>query len=126
MEIFNTREIAAGIWLGILIVLALALPGVRKSLSNVVKAFFKRAILVPLGLMMAYIIGIIYGLHELGLWELEQLKTTVMWVFTVGMFTFFRINKIADDPHYFSTALKDNFKIILVLEFIVTFYTFSL
>lgn len=126
MEIFNTREIATGIWSGIVIVVALASPSVRKSLFDVVKAFFTKGILIPLGLMLVYIVGVIYELHELGLWGIEQLKPTILWVLTAGFFTFFSLNKIADNQNYFSTALKDNFKIILILEFIVTFYTFSL
>ena len=38
----------------------------------------------------------------------------------------FRIPQIAEDKHYFSNAIKDNFKVFAVVEFIVAFYTFKL
>jgi hypothetical protein len=40
--------------------------------------------------------------------------------------TFFNINKAAEDEHYFKNVILDNIKFILILEFIINFYSFSL
>ncbi len=124
MDIFNNREIAIGIWFVILILWGLSNPPIKKSMLQVVSAFFNIKIQIPLSLMTIYIGFLVYGLHELGLWTMTQLKNTIMWSGSVAAMSLFRMNDIVNDHSYFRTAIKDSFKIIVVIEFVIAFYTF--
>jgi len=126
MDIFNTREVAIAIWLAIVIAWGSTKPSVRGAASAVLKTFTQRLILVPLGFMAVYICFIVYGLYEMGLWDVGQLKNTILWSVSVAAVSLFNVNDIAEDPHYFRKAIKDNLKLIAVFEFVVAFYTFSL
>ncbi len=78
--------------------------------------------------MLIYILIMIYVLHEVGLWKVgfSQIKATLLWFFFVGILAVFRADQLSKDPHYFRNEVKDNISLIVVLEFILTFYTFNL
>ena len=76
--------------------------------------------------MFAYVSIVLFALYTADLWNATQLKNTILWTFSVAAVSMFRIPQIADDEAYFRKALMNNFKIIVVLEFLVAFYTFSL
>ncbi len=126
MEIFNNREIALAIWLSIGMVLASSRRSIREAFHGIWKAFFRRPILISLGLMVSYIALVVFGLHETGLWNLGLLKNTVLWSISVATVSLFRIPQIAEDERYFRRVIKDNFKVIAVFEFVVAFYTLPL
>lgn len=123
MDIFNNRELALAFWITVAIAFAASRHETRHSFREVWRAFSRRQILIPLSLMAAYVILVVVALHAIGLWHVGQLKNTILWTMTVAVFAFFRIPKIAADEHYFRNAIKDNFKIVAVLEFVVAFYT---
>lgn len=126
MGIFNNREIAIGIWAVVFFLWCLIKPTIRSSLVQIASAFFNIKILLPLGLMTTYIGFLIYGLYELELWTINQLKNTVLWSVSVAAVSLFRVTDIKNTSSYFKAAIKDNFKLIIVLEFIIAFYTFPL
>lgn len=76
--------------------------------------------------MMSYISCIVFILAMLGLWDISQLKATIYWSFSVGALTLFRISKISKEEANFTDAIRDNFRVIVVVEFVVVFYTFNL
>ena len=76
--------------------------------------------------MYAYIFLIVFLLYCVGFWDINHIKDTVFWSVSVATVSLFRISTIADDDHYVRNAIADNFKIIVILEFIVNVYTFSL
>jgi hypothetical protein len=77
-------------------------------------------------LMIAYVAMIVWALSSIGMWEIRQLKDTIVWFVVVAATWFFRLPKDADDIVYFKEALVDNIKLIVVIEFIVSFYTGSI
>ena len=126
MNTFNNREIALAIWLIVGIVFVLSQKPIREGFQGVWKTFCQRLILVPLGLMVCYIIFVVFGLHKIGLWDMCLLKNTVLWSISAATVSFFRIPQITEDEHYFRNTIKDNFKFIALIEFVVAFYTFPL
>lgn len=126
MDVFNNREIAILIWAILFLGWCLSQDKIRSSLKTVIKAAFSRLLLKVYGAMLLYIFAMIYCLHEMAIWEHGQTKNTVIWIFSVALISLFRSNSIMEDPHYFRTAIKDNLNLIIVLEFILTFYTFNL
>lgn len=126
MDILNNREIATGVWLLAFFIWASTKKEVRESFRAVVAVFLSRFILVPVILMVSYIALLLIGMESIGLWENHQVKNVVFWFFTAAMYSFFKVTKAAEDKHYFSHAVRDNLKIIVVLQFVISLYTFSL
>lgn len=126
MEALNNREVASAIWLLIFAAWAFSKREVRSAFGTVLDAFTKKVILVPFSLLISHTLASVWALNQIGLWDFTQTKNTLLWFVGVAAVSFFRINKIADDRHYFKNAIKDNLKIIVFIEFLVTFYTFPL
>ena len=126
MDILNNREIATGFWALVFLIWASTKKEVRESFRAVVATFLSRFIVVPVILMVLYITLLLIGMESIGLWENHQIKNVVFWFFTAAMYSFFKVTKAAEDKHYFSHAVRDNLKIIVVLQFIISVYTFSL
>lgn len=126
MEAFNNREIASAIWILLFAAWAFSKKDVRPAFGSVLDAFAKRVVLVPFSLLILHTLAAIWILCQLGMWDSSQIKNTILWFISVAAVSFFRIHEIADDRHYFKNAIKDNLKIIVLLEFLVTFYTFNL
>ncbi len=125
-EIFNNREIAIGIWVLILIVLCLRKSSIRNSFSEVLNAFFKKPIVVSFVIMALYTFVIAYLLAKIKLWNVGQLKNTILWYICVASVSLFKLNSISEDPYYFKNELKSQIKLIVIIEFVVSFYSFSL
>ena len=85
-----------------------------------------RQILIPVAVMVSYVLIIIYLLSQIDLWRTDQIKNSIVWFFSVALISMFGINNIKDNPHYFKNTLKNNLKIIVIIQFIVSVYTFSL
>lgn len=126
MDVFNNRELATGIWLTILAGWCFTQPTIRSSLRDIIKAFLVRTILIPFVLMTLYIVIVVFLLDKVGLWELHQLKNTVVWYISTATVSFFKINSISEDSHYYKNTVKDNLKLLVVLQFLISFYTFNL
>lgn len=125
-EIFNNREIAVGIWSCIFLVWCIRNAELRDSLKGVFSAFLHKAIVIPFILMVIYVSLLVYFLFDIGLWNISQLKNTILWFLFVASMSFFTINKIDEDAPYFRESLKSHIKSIALLEFIIAFYSFSL
>lgn len=126
MNLFNNREIATAIWLLIIFILMLFKRDIRKSLFNVLKAFFKIKILTSIILMIAYTAGIVFLLNMANLWNTSLLKDTVVWFCFTGIVMSFDLVTSKKDQNLFRKIIIDNIKIVIIIEFIVNTYTFSL
>ena len=122
----NDREIASLIWLGIALLVCILHPSIRPALGGVAKALFQRQIVVVVALLYAYLGLTVWFLHLIGLWDWDQLKNVFLWSLAVGFASLFRISSIADEPHFFRTWLADNLKVIVVVEYFVSFYALPL
>jgi hypothetical protein len=126
IENFNSREIAIGIWVSIFFIVSLFENKIRKSYQNIITVFFNRKIIFPFIIMIFYVFISIFILDKNNLWQEHQIKNSVLWFISSASITFFRINEIKNPEKFFKQALKDNFKVIILLEFIISFYTFGL
>jgi hypothetical protein len=122
-EIFSTREIALIIWFCIFIIAAVFLLK-PKAFFNLLIQFFNYKIQIPLLLMFGYIAGITFIFYKAAIWNTDLLKDTIIWSLTSAAILFFNVNK-AKDSTYFIPILLENLKSVVLLEFIINFYTFS-
>lgn len=126
MDLFNNREIAILIWSALLIAWALTKQSIRKAIARVFRTALTKPLVTVYGAIAAYIMAIVYGLHAAYLWDLSQLKPTIIWASSIALISAPRAHKIMDDLDYFKRAIRDNINLIIVLEFILGFYTFPL
>lgn len=129
MDIFNNREIAIGFWLLVISVYVLLSPKmveVRSSFRHLLSAFSVRQIMSVLGLMVAYMMFVVYFLYEMDLWNTDQIKNTIFWCVSVGFMSLFKIESIKKDKSFFKHSVLDNFKLLAILQFVVGVYTFPI
>lgn len=95
---------------------------IRHSLAGVLKCFFKWKILLPVALMLLYICCFVWLFYKVNLWDWSLLKDTIFWAGAalVMLFNYERIGK--DLKKY----LKDQFGLIIILEFVAGFYAFNI
>lgn len=122
--IFNNREIALLLWIT-LIVLAVVVSKLRKSLVPIFKILTGKMFLIIFSLFGAYLYGIILLLKNLEVWQTSNLKDVLFWLFSVGLILVFKINE-AKINAYFKGIFLSAIKWTIVLEFIVNLYSFSL
>ena len=126
MNLFNNREIATAIWLLVIFILMLFKRDIRKSILGVFKAFFEIKILTSVFFMIAYTTGIVFVLYQINLWNISLLKDTVVWFCFTGILISFYSVTSKREQNLFRKIIVDNIKIVIIIEFIVNTYTFSL
>ena len=122
----NNREIATAIWLAVFFLWALSIKEFRHSIPGLLKTFFNGTIIIPLLAMLLYIVFMIMAFKKVGFWDVSATKDTILWTLGSAFATYFSLNKVAQDSTYFKNAILDNIKFVLILEFVVNLYSFSL
>ena len=124
--IFNNREIATIIWLFLFALFALKSKDDRVSFAKLLKTYLSVKILLPIFFMAIFLVGIIYLLNRGGLWNVMLLKDTILWFFLVGQLTMFKYVMVPNGNIPIKNQFLENLKLIVVFEFIVNLFTFSL
>ncbi|GAA0879286.1 hypothetical protein GCM10009119_22540 [Algoriphagus jejuensis] len=124
-EIFSNREISLLIWIGILILFLLAQKATRNSWANVVRLLFGKYFIGIYLTLGVYLYGIFSLLKLLNFWTSADIKDSIFWLFSVAFVLVFSVNK-AKDSNYFKAIIIDTMKMIVVLEFVINFFTFGL
>ncbi|PIT87069.1 MAG: hypothetical protein COU31_04835 [Candidatus Magasanikbacteria bacterium CG10_big_fil_rev_8_21_14_0_10_40_10] len=126
IEQLNNRELATLTWLFLFLLWVAFRKDSRDSISNLLKSFFHKKIITPIFLMGVYMSAIIYVLSKVGLWDLFLLKDTLYWFLFVGFALLFNSNTaIYNKKDYFRKIIVDNLKLVVLIEFIVNFYTLN-
>jgi hypothetical protein len=122
----NTRETAILIWGCIMISALIIFPKTREPLGSLLRAFSQRRVMQVLVILSIYVGLMIWFLHAVGVWGPDQIKNTVIWIFSVALVAIFRSNKISDETKYFLQLITDNFKVLAFVQFLVNLYTYPL
>lgn len=125
LNTLNGREKAVLVWLVIFILWAVSQKNIRKSLFDVLKSFFQIKIFSVFVAMFAYIFLILWLLYSVQIWNIELTKDIVFWIFGSAIVLLMNTNKATQDDNHFKKILKDNLKLIIVLEFVVVLYAFN-
>lgn len=124
-DIFTTREIAIFIWFLIISFLILLKKEIRIACINIIKCVFNKHIIIPFCILILYSV-IIALILNFKINMLKFLKDIILWVIFVGVpFAFSSINKKVDKKYFINYAIN-NIKIIAILEFIISTFTFKL
>ena len=122
----DNRELAFLIWGIVAITFLFINKGFRHSILNIFKILFSGNIIITTIFMFLYVIIMIYGLHSISFIDATLYKGTIFWILFVALPSFFRANKANQEKDYFKKYAKNNFKVILVLEFLTNLYVFNL
>ncbi len=125
-DMFNSREIATGCWLGLGLIWTLSQASVRKALWGVVRTFFRRQILGPVCVMALWSGISVRLLAAIDLWDVSLLKDTMLWFCLSAMAMSMRLATSKADEDVFWKVVGENFKVVILLEFLINTYTFSL
>lgn len=123
---FNNREISTMIWLLLALLWSLRHKNIRSSLIDLIKAFFKIKIIVSILAMVIYVAIIIQFLIKSNFWEVSMFKDTTWWFIGIGFVTLIEAVTKQGKKDFFKKLLLDSIKLVIILEFIVNLYSFSL
>lgn len=126
LDSFNNREKAIIIWALIVLVWVIFHKSVRISIFRVLRTLFQRKIALVLAVMLLYVGLLVLVFYKMRLWDVFLVKDTAFWILGVALVLLVNTNGATRDENYFKKIVLDNLKLILVLEFIVNLYVFSL
>ncbi len=125
IDSISNREMALLIWIVILLLWMLSSNSVRKSLSNVLKVFFVWKIVSLYAIFCLYASSLTWLSYKADFFDLGLLKDTIIWTLGTAVIMVAQSIKVTNWG-YFREIVKDTLKWTIVLEFINSFYTFSL
>ena len=125
-EVFNNREIAVGIWVMLAVAISVFTKPVRQFLKSVFPILFCRKFVVFYIVFLSYFGLMTYGLYAIGFWDSSLLKDTIFWVLFLELPLFVKTIEKAKDNHFFAQLIKENIALIVIIEFILNFWTFGL
>jgi hypothetical protein len=126
MEIFSSREIAIGFWLAVFILWALWYRPTRFAAANVLRAAAKPKLIVPVITGAVLTFAIAWFLHRIRLWTQAELKDTIVWFLFTGVALTFRGVNPPNPSRVVRNIIHDAIKATVLVEFVVSTYTFSL
>ncbi|MGV7929182.1 MAG: hypothetical protein AB2L13_09785 [Spirochaetota bacterium] len=125
MEPLNNRELAICVWVAFALIFAVFKPDIRTSISKALKTLFSLKLITPFLLLAVYVTVCVSLLNIIGLWKTHQIKNTLIWFITVGSISFLKLNESLQDDAYFKKLILKNIKVLVILQFIFSFYVFS-
>ncbi len=122
---FNNREIALISYLILFVFWTLTQKKIRKSIGGLVKTLFAWKISLSILILIFYVLLIVYGLAKVEFWDKTLIKDTIYWTFGVAFIIMINFDKALKDEDYFKNIIKDNFKLVVVIQFLVGLYVFE-
>jgi hypothetical protein len=125
IDTLNSREKAIGIWLLVFLVWAITKKEIRSSIWTVIKSmFFTKLAFVFLGTIL-YATTIVGILWKFNLWSPLLIKDTIFWIIGTGYILLMNLSKGSQKGNYFKKTALDSIKLTVILEFLLSLYTFN-
>lgn len=122
----NNREIALLIWLAIAFGLPMLIPSVRRSFGEVVRAFRQPVILGCIAAAAAYTAACVAVLAAVDLWELPNLKTTIVWFVSFTIVAMMETTRAGESLRRLPILAKETVAVTALVVFIAETYPFPL
>ncbi|GEK88632.1 hypothetical protein SAMN04488100_12311 [Alkalibacterium putridalgicola] len=126
MNLFSSREVASIIWLIILCVFVFLIPKIRSSALKLLKISVNKQIITLVVIIIFYSSFWIIVASQYSFWNWKYLKEVIFWIVFSGIPMCFGAIIIKNDDHYFANILKSNLKFIVILEFLLSTFTFHI
>ena len=122
----SNREIAALVYLGLLLAAVFVWKKGRPLVFDVVRAFLMPKLALLWLLMSLYVVACVWLLAWLSLWDWPNLKSTLLWWLTVGFTVVSEAQQLKDKPHALRKLVRDAFTLSAVVLFIAELVSFPL
>lgn len=122
---FNSRDEALLLWIAVALLWLLSKESTRKPLFNLSKAFLNWKVLLIFLLMITHVGIELAAFNKIHLVDKCLIKDVIFWLFGSAFIILININKVNSDKKFFRKMIIDNLKLIVVVEFIINFYTFN-
>lgn len=122
----NNREIAFLVWAAVFIGYISRKKTTREAFVGLIRAFLNPKIVGSLALMALWIGLCVYALAFIEWWNLENLKSTLVWSMTFAFVTMLDVNRITEESAFFRKTATDVVSATVVVTFIAELYSFSL
>lgn len=93
LDVLNPREWARVTWIAIALFAGIRFAGFGGGMIRIVKAPLQPKLIAVFGTATAYSALCVWGLSELGWWNVANLKSTIIWAFTFAFVTMVAIEK---------------------------------
>ncbi len=124
MNGLTDRELASLAWIGLAVVAGSFSRSLREGVTGIVRLVLKPVFLTPFGLLGSYVAALV-GLGSLTpAWNLNLLRDTVLWFFSVGVVLMFRAVNAAKEEGWFLHQAVGTVRMTVFLEFYLNLRTF--
>jgi hypothetical protein len=120
----NDRELAALIWIGIVLVWALSLRDFRHGLRGILATAVQPALSVPLLALVGWVGGLIWIAARLGIWEAALISDAVVWFIGTGLVLFGRAIDVFKPNGSFRRVVVTSLGLTVLVEGFVNLYVF--
>ncbi|KSU03222.1 hypothetical protein KF282_1893 [Lactococcus lactis subsp. lactis] len=124
-EIFNNRELAAGIWIIILFLFSIFSKEFRKFYKKIFPILLKKNIIIAFLIFIVYYCIAIRILFILGFWELNLLKDSIFWFLFSEIPLLFSVISKGKDKYFFLKILRESMAFAVVVDFILNVWSFN-
>lgn len=122
---FNTREIATGLWLAVILVWVLFSPA-RRVVPGLIRAAAAPKILSAVVVAALFTTGVVFVLWRVGVWTIMELKDTIIWFLFSGIALAFRGVNTPHPDRIIHASIWDAVRLTVFMEFLLSTYTFPL
>lgn len=126
MDILTSREWATVIWGLIIFVFVVYKKDVRDSLFKFIRAIFRKNLMVFWIIYVFYVVCITWTISLLSFWDNIFIKDILVWTMFSGIVCYVNAISRESDEKYIKKILKNNFKLFIIIEFIVSTFTFNI
>ena len=126
MAIFSNRELASAIWIIVLFIFSLFKKNIYRSYSKVLSSFFNYKILIYIVVSTLYFYVILFIINCVNPLSISQIKDAIFWFIASGLILTANTFSSKDTTDIFKVIIINNIKLIVLLEYIIATYTFSL
>lgn len=126
MGVFSTRELSILIWTAIIISIFMLKKDTRIIIIKFIKLLFEPGTIIILFIYFIYITIVTMFISKLSLWNWIYIKDIIIWSIFVGLINYVR--SITDEIFGFNLRqlIKDNINSTIIVEFIISIFTFDI
>jgi hypothetical protein len=126
LAIFDSREWANLIWLGIALSLLLLFRRTRKPTITLITAVLQPVIAIPMLLLASWTAGLVLAGYRLSWWNSQLLGDTLIWFFGVALVLLFNANKALAKERFFRRTILSAVGVAVFIEVFINLYVFSI
>lgn len=126
ITIFSAREWATIIWLLIFSIFLMFQKEVRKGIKELLKIFFEKKLRILWEIILLYVLMITVIFYKMPIWDNIYIKDIIIWLIFSGLVICMNAASNEADEKYIKKIIKDNLKLTIILEFIMSTFTFDI